>query len=352
MSTPAQRLRARIAANGPIPFAEVMREALYGEGGYYRRQTLAIGPEGDFVTASSISPLFGRATAEVIRRLDLVLGRPSDFLEVGYGSGAHLGTVLESLEADSRRRVIAVDRVRRQMPPSVEVFEEVPDAKETDVSGLIFSYELFDALPVHRLIGRQGGDVGELWVELDSSQTFRFVEGEISDPVLVDCLGPGFAGLAPGQIADVTPGWTQLYRQLADLLLEGLLVTFDYGFERRRLFDPRVRPHGTLACYRSHRVHRDALSELGNQDLTAHVDFTALREAGEDGGLATFAFTRQARWLLACGLFDQIQEADQTGRIEAMDLLNPAGMGEEIRVLVQGRGVDIKRVVDLELLTS
>ena len=352
MSTPAQRLRERIAANGPVPFAEVMGEALYGESGYYRRQTVPIGPEGDFVTGSSISPLFGRATAEVIRRLDRALGRPVDFLEVGYGSGAHLGSVLESLDAVSRRRVIAVDRVKRQLPSSVEVMEEVPDPEEIALSGLIFSYELFDALPVHRLIGRQDGSVGELWVDLDSNQTLRYVEGDLSDPVLRGCLGPGCTNLAAGQIVDVTPGWTQLYRQLASLLSEGLLVTFDYGFERRRLFDQRVRPHGTLACYRSQRVHRDALSDMGNQDLTAHVDFTALWEAGEDVGLETFAFTRQARWLLACGLFDQIQGADQTGRIEAMDLLNPAGMGEEIRVLVQGRGVDIGRLFDLEMLTS
>lgn len=345
-------MRERIATEGPVPFAEVMAEALYGESGYYTSQTLPIGPGGDFVTGASISPLFGRATAELIKRLDRVLGKPVDILEVGYGNGLHLSSVLEDLGEISGRRVLAVDRVTRPLPPTIEVLGDVADLEGIHFEGLIFSYELFDALPIHRLIGRQGGDIGELWVELNPDQTFRYVEGDLSDPALRDCLGRCAADLASGQIADVAPGWSPLYRQLAGLLGAGLLVTCDYGFERHRLFDRRVRPHGTLACYRRQRVHRDALSDLGNQDLTAHVDFTALRQAGEEEGLETVAFTRQARWLLACGLFDQIQVTDQAGRVEAMDLLNPEGMGEEIRVLVQSRDVEAEALLDLELLSG
>lgn len=329
-----------------------MAEALYGDTGYYRSKALPIGPDGDFITGSSFSPLFGRATAEVIKRLDRVLGRPADILEVGYGSGVHLSSVLEDLDPVPARRVLAVDRVTRPLASTVEVLEDVADLGEIHLQGLIFSYELFDALPIHRLIGRQGGQVGELWVDLNPDQTFQYLEGDLSDPVLRDCLGTGEADLAPGQIADVAPGWSLLYRQLAALLGAGLLVTCDYGFERHRLFDRRVRPHGTLACYRRQRVHRDALSDLGNQDLTAHVDFTTLQDVGEKQGLESIAFTRQARWLLACGVFDQIQLSDQAGRLQAMELLNPEGMGEEIRVLVQGREVVPESLFDLEMLSS
>ena len=352
MSSVAQGLRERIRSGGPIPFAEVMAEALYGDSGYYRSKALPIGPQGDFITGASISPLFGRATAELIRRLDRELGRPADILEVGYGNGFHLCSVLEDLAEVSGRRVLAVDRVGRPLPLTVEVLGDLADLDGVRLEGLIFSYELFDALPIHRLIGRQDGDVGELWVELSPDQTFQYVEGDLSDPLLRDCLGSSAADLAPGQIADLAPGWSPMYRQLASLLGAGFLVTCDYGYERHRLLDRRVRPHGTLACHQRQRVHRDALSDLGDQDLTAHVDFTALREVGEEDGLETLAFTRQARWLLACGLFDQIQTADQTARLEAMDLLNPAGMGEEIRVLVQSREVDAPALLDLELLNS
>lgn len=346
MSLPAKRLEDRIRSGGPVPFAEVMSEALYGESGYYRREESPIGPEKDYITGSSLSPMFGRATAQVLRRLDGCLGRESDFLEVGCGDGRHLAALLTGLPQGSGHRVMACDRVARELPAGVVRLESLSAADRRSIGGLIFSYELFDALPVHRLIGLSNGGLGELWVDWNPSAGFHYVEGALSDSELEACE----LDLEAGQIADVAPGWAPLYRQMAGLLKQGLLVTCDYGFERPRLFDRRVRFHGTLACFRQQRVHRDALSGLGSQDLTAHVDFTTLRQAGEESGLETVAFTRQARWLLAAGLFDQLREADQAGRLEAMDLLDPEGMGEEIRVLIQARGIDAAEVLDLELL--
>lgn len=351
MSTPEERLRDRIAARGPISFAEFMAEALYGEGGYYRADRSPIGVDGDYVTGSSLSPLFGRATAELIRRLDDCLGRPADILEVGYGSGAHLRSLLEGLGESSDRRIMALERVPRPLPDSVRVLRSLDDVP-ADLQGLIFSYELFDALPVHRLIGTTESSVGELWVELGPDGELRYLEGELSEPDLVQCLDPSSPGLAAGQIADVTPEWGPLYKRLAGNLQRGLLVTCDYGFERTKLLDGRVRFHGTLACYRGQRVHRDALRNVGRQDLTAHVDFTTLIEAGEAVGLETVAFTRQARWLLACDLFDQLERADLETRLQARDLLAGDGMGEEIRVLVQKAGLGIDAVVDREVLVG
>ena len=133
---------------------------------------------------------------------------------------------------------------------------------------------------------------------------FAWVEGELSR------LRPGRSAaetpaLETGQIADLSPDWAPLYRRLAARLGRGLLVTCDYGFETRRLLDPRIRRRGTLACYRRQRVHRNPFVDVGEQDLTAHVDFDALRRAGEAAGLETVAFTRQALWLTACGIFDE-----------------------------------------------
>jgi len=352
MPTPAQRLKARLADGGSIPFAEFMAEALYGENGYYTRGPAPMDAGGDFVTGSSLSPIFGRATAALVRRLDEALGRPADILEVGYGHGRHLETMVECLGNSSQRRILACDRVPRPLPAGVQGLANLDKQPPRSLTGLVFSYELFDALPIHRLIGRLDGTVGELWVELSPEEDFRYVEGAISDASLIGGLGGGEPDLEPGQVADVTPEWGSLYRQLAEILDIGLVVTCDYGFERRGLFDRRVRFHGTLACYRRHRVHRDALRAVGEQDLTAHVDFTTLREAGEAAGLATVSLSRQARWLLACGVFDQLQDADQTTRLEALDLLNADGMGEEIRVLVQGRGVSPSSLFDLDVLGS
>lgn len=323
-----------------------MEEALYGDGGYYRRPDLPISEQGDYVTGSSLSPLFGRATARLLSRLDSVLDRPAELFEGGYGTGRHLASVVSS-SSFTPRPVSAWDRVKRPVPEGVTAIATLEDLEKVD--GLIFSYELFDALPVHRLVGTEDG-VRELWVDLDGASGFAWTTREVSHPGLCSLLAG--ASLVPGQIADLSLGWAPLYRQLARRLGRGLLVTCDYGFEREKLLDPRVRRHGTLACYSRQRVHRNPFVLVGEQDLTAHVDFTALREEGEAEGLATVAFTRQARWLTACGLFDELAGADLATRREAMALLDGEGMGEEIRVLVQARGIDPERVLDLALLAQ
>lgn len=345
-----ERIRDRIRTEGPISFAVFMEEALYGEGGYYNRPDPPIGEAGDFVTGASLSPLFGRTTARLLRRLDRALGRPADLFEAGYGTGTHLANVVSALtelapDERAERRLLAWDRVDRPLPPGVERRESLESAEPID--GLVFSYELFDALPVHRLIGRKRG-IGEVRVDLDAEGGFVWSEGEFSDPSLPDLLD-GFR-LEPGQIADLAPGWVPLYRRLARRLGRGLLVTCDYGFERERLLDVRIRKHGTLACFSRQRVHRNPFVLVGEQDLTAHVDFSALIRAGEEEGLTTVRLTRQALWLTACGLFDDLQDAGPEARQEAMALLDGEGMGEDIRVLVQSRGIDVAEALDLRML--
>lgn len=347
MSSPEARLRERLAA-GPLPFAAFMEEALYGEGGYYARAEPPIGPQGDFVTGSSYE-LFGRATARLLARLDAALGHTADLLEAGCGSGAHLAAVAAA-DAASARRLLGWDRVRRPLPAGARALSELAELPVESVHGLVFSYELFDALPVHRLLRRADGSLGELWVELDEAGRFAWREGPLSHGHLPQRLALAAGDLEPGQIADLTPDCSLLYRDLARRLGRGLLVTCDYGFERARLLDPRVRRHGTLACYRAQHVHRDPFAEVGRQDLTAHVDFTALRLAGEAEGLATVAFTRQALYLAAAGLFDELAEAELPRRLQAASLLDPEGMGHDLRVLVQSRGLEAGEVLALELL--
>jgi SAM-dependent MidA family methyltransferase len=348
LASPLQNL---IHTRGPIPFAVFMEEALYGEGGYYNRADLPIGEEGDYATGASLSPLFGRVTARLLERLDSALGNASaELFEAGYGTGAHLESVVSALlERTLGRRIRAWDRVARPLPAGVERVRSLEEIGEGEIEGLIFSYELFDALPVHRLIGRADGSVGELWVDLDEG-SFVWREGEISDPALLDLLHDPDALLQPGQVADLSPGWAPLYRELARRLGRGLLVTCDYGFERERLLDPRIRFNGTLACYTRQRVHRNPFVKVGEQDLTAHVDFTALIRAGEAAGLRTVALTRQARWLTACGLFEELQGADAEARQSAMALLDGEGMGEEIRVLVQAKGIETEGLFEPGLL--
>lgn len=330
--TVEDRLRRRIEAEGPLPFAAVMEAALYGEGGYYARERLSIGPQGDFVTGSSWSPLFGRTTARLLRRLDAALLSPADLLEVGPGTGAHLQAVIAA--GAGSRRILACDRVRRAWPAGVEAVGSPEEAGL--LRGMVFSYELFDALPVHRLMGRPGGRVEELRVAVSAAGDLVWEPGPVSDVRLSEWLAARGVVLEPGQVGDVSLDWAPLYRRLAAALEEGLLVTCDYGFETAALFDRRVRRAGTLACYRGQRVHRDALRDLGEQDLTAHIDFAALREAGEAAGLVTVAFLRQAPYLAAAGIFEELALSPELSG-DAQRLLDGEGMGEAIRVLVQAR---------------
>ncbi len=324
-----------------MTFAEVMEEALYGPVGYYRRARPAIGPEGDFVTGSSLSPLFGETTARLLARLDAALGRPADYLEVGYGGGQHLAAV-RAADRSPGRRYLAWDRIGRPVPAGVERLAGLDALAARSIHGLVFSYELFDAQPVHRLVGTADG-LGELWVELAGGEPVWRL-GELSDAGLAELLS---VPLAAGQIADLAPGWRPLYHTLAELLGRGLLVTCDYGFEHRSLLDRRVRAHGTLAAYHRHRVDRQVLAGLGERDLTAHVDFSALIAEGEAVGLATLALTRQAPWLAAMGLLEGLERRPAAARVAAMELLRLDGMGEEIRVLVQARGLAADRVQGL-----
>src|SRR3954447_5970992 len=165
---PAPRLQSLIRAHGPIPFAAFMEEALYGEDGYYSREDVPIGESGDYVTGATLSPLFGRVTARLVRRLDGPLGEPAEMFEAGFGTGVHLGNVVPSLvDRAVGRRLRAWDRVARRVPEGVERVESLEAIGEGEIEGLIFSYELFDALPVHRLVGREDGSVGEMWVAID-----------------------------------------------------------------------------------------------------------------------------------------------------------------------------------------
>ena len=390
MNSLEARLRQRIADGGALPFAEFMEEALYGEGGYYATDSPRIGPDGDFVTGSTLSPLFGASTARLVERLAGQLGGAADLLEAGYGDGRHLRALLEVLPPDLSGRRLAWDRVERPLPAGVEQLGGLETTKGRPIRGLVFSYELLDALPFDRFrrtsegwellqVGLENGELNwvtrpllpptrtvavapaegmppqEEGMNLQEADTIDRAEGAPALPEVFSTL-PAHTELAlyaeltkPGQIVDLSPAWRTLYRQLADSLETGLLVTCDYGYERRRLLDARIRMHGTLACYRRQTVHRNPFVDIGRQDITAHLDFTTLIEEGEKAGLETLGFVTQAEWLGACGVFENLQEADAGTRMEAAQLLNPEGMGTAIRVLVQGRGVVAKGLFDLPL---
>ena len=335
-TSPTQRVLRNLLQYGDLSFRDFVEIALYHpETGYYSGPLNPVGKGGDYVTSPSLSPVFafaiGRLIGEFVARAD---GAVCTFVDIGCGSGAL------SREIHPEIRSYGIDRTRGNS------LLDVP----RDGMHILFSNELFDALPFARLVMR-GRELHELWID----PNFDWVEHEAPE-VYDDYFASHGITLEDGQFADVSLDWGGLYREIASFSEHALIVSFDYGYRARQLFHPRVRRFGTAASYTQHRVTRDLLANPGEQDLTAHINFDDLIRSGEELGASTLFFDRQAKFLLSLGitehpLFAPLDEvkpesveaalALREAREEARRLVLPDGIGEEIRVLVQGRGVPL-----------
>ena len=232
----------------------------------------------------------------------------------------------------------------------MRTLDEVP----RDGVHFIFSSELYDAIPFARLV-RRGEHLHELYV-VDRDGELDWSEHE-APAAYEDYFVERGIELAEGQFADVTPEWEAFHEDVARFVTRGLIVTLDYGYTAQKLFHPRARRFGTAAAYSGHRVHRDLLSDPGEQDLTAHINFSDLERAGERQGAKTLFFDVLAKFLLSIGVTEhelfrpvhelEIASADEgialiAAREEARRMILPDGMGEDLRVLVQGKGVSFQ----------
>ena len=345
----AERLRERIAREGPISFRDFMAAALYDpQEGYYATGA-RIGERGDFVTSPSISPLFAATLARRFAADVEKLEGPIDLVEVGAGTGQFLEDFAAALARDypdvaSRLRLTAVERsasaraalAERKIAPAPRILESAEALGRETVSGWIFSNELYDALPVVRAVcGAEGLD--EMRVAWDSES---FVWSRAPAPEAVrEHLESFGVTLAPGQIAEISFGAAPLHRTLARALARGDLVAFDYGHRAPVLYHPAARRAGTLVVHFGGLRRGDPLRHPGHVDLTAHVNWDLLIRAGEEEGLAGSRVVRQGKFLLELGIFDFVTTSQD--KWKAYRLVDPEGMGEELSVLVQtklGRG--------------
>ena len=341
-----------------IPFAEFMEVALYApDFGYYAGLRNPVGTAGDFVTSPAISPVFAYGLARLSSEFS---GRVGDALygivDMGCGDGSLLEILAARMPESHRARAFffgidrSLARVSDRLRKSIR-FSTDPSSIPLELPLLILCNELFDALPVTRLTVREGV-LREAMVRLrDGELEWSDRPASAEHAVYLSSRG---IDLVEGQTADVSPGWSQMYARVCNMVRRGLIVTFDYGFEQKRLFDRRVRMQGTAAAYRAHGVHRDLLADPGEQDLTAHVNFTDLISSGERLGMSTLTFTRQASFLLSLGVtdhelftpwqersIDSLENAvkDFEQREAARRLILPDGAGEDVRVLVQSRNM-------------
>jgi SAM-dependent MidA family methyltransferase len=364
----AALLAERVRRFGPITFAEYMRECLYHPvHGYYSQ------PESrrftDYYTSVDVHPIFGRLLARQFAEMWERLGRPADFhlVEAAAGTGRLGGQILDFAESQlpefyQSLRYVAVERsparcdqLAARLRSHIErdrchAAIEIPAGVSV---GCIFSNELLDALPVHRVI-KKNGALQEIFVGCDGA-AFSELQLPLSTCAISEYFAAQEISLIEGQQAEAALeacGWiTEVGRRLQ----RGFVLTIDYGHEATGLFDAHHMA-GTVLAYANHRAHEDFYSAPGQQDLTAHVNFTALRLWGKASGLQQLGLISQTAFLLALGQGNEFADlyeegADETGRVRARlqlkTLIFPEGMGERFQVLIQQKGVETPKLTGL-----
>lgn len=365
----AALLAGRIRANGPMTFAEFMEACLYHpEVGYYSR---ADTPRyRDYYTSVDVHPIFGRLLARQFHEMWIVLEKPNPFwlVECGAGSGRLAGHILDFIEKHfsefySTLRYVAVESSagRRsahaaafarhlnanRISSSSEISQEVP-------AGCIFSNELLDALPVHRVI-RERGVLHEIFVGLKDEDLIE-TSGDLSTPLIAEYFSRQQIELAEDQQAEVGLAACKWIEIAGTRLGRGFIVTIDYGHEAGELYNER-RMRGTLLAYEQHRTSEEYNRAPGEQDLTAHVNFTALDLWGRSAGLERAGLVTQSHFLLALGkqnefadLYEDVEsEAERIrARLLLKNLIHPEGMGETFQVIVQFKGIERPRLTGLD----
>jgi SAM-dependent MidA family methyltransferase len=354
----AERLRGRIKREGPITFFEWMRTALYDAAeGYYRKPERTIwGREGDYRTSPERSDLFAATFARYFASLYHKLGKPRSFpiAEIGGGAGQFAFGVLQTLQSyfpqvfaathyvfieigepaqsAARQRLISfADRVE---------FSSLNDLR-IDL-GVVFSNELLDAFPVHR-VTLVNGKLCEYYVTLSLDGQFEWIIGPPSVSDLAEYLKQHEICLREGQTVEINVEIEEWLASVAAKLARGFLITVDYGAEAAELYSSVEREQGSLRGFYRHAFVDNVLASPGHHDLTTTINWTAVRAAGERLGLRTVEFSRQDKFLLGAGLLDQLAvRCEKIGEAErirlstaAREMILPNTMAASFQVLVQ-----------------
>lgn len=357
------------ARGGAVPFDEFMRLALYHpEHGYYSGGKPRYGRSGDYLTAPTASEWYSRVLARLLSTTARAMGLLR-MVDVASGDGSFIDDVLESLGAGANGvldEIVSVERSEAMRSRQIDRFAHAPipvrwieGVSELEPGGkitVLHASELFDAQPVARVVGR-GGGLRELWVGVDD-RALAWSERPPRDEVAV-YFERHRVELAEGQLAEANLEAGDLHRELLRAAGDdGLVLVLDYGYEARRLYNPRGRFGGSLTTFRRHRFGRDPLESPGEVDLTAHVNWDDLRFAAERGDWTEIGLWPLAELLVRAGLEDELDErglgmeaaldaATVTARQEVKRLLDPEGMGSDLKVLVQAKGdmVDVAQSV-------
>lgn len=345
------RIKDRIRQYGCITFAEYMNMALYDpDYGYYTSGRKTVGTDGDFITSASLGPAFGAMVAEWIAGRYAEMGCPDGFevVEIGAGKGllcasimVHLrdshGTLYDSI----KYRIIEAPILRdapapfgkpltEEFPGKILMSDSLDDLADGSIIGCIISNELPDAFPVH-LVSTADGTLNEIYITLDDDM-FTEVVGELSSPAIAGYFQDLGINLPDGYRTEANMEAVDWIRKTAGKLNKGFILTIDYGYIAEEYYSPK-RMTGTLVCYHRHTYNENPYTRIGLQDITAHIDFLSLMNAGSSAGFSVFAFTSQREFLISQGMHAYLR-ANPSQRRVAQALMDPDGLGG-FKVLIQ-----------------
>ena len=366
-----QKIQSEIRREGCLTFARFMDLALYDhQNGYYmtRRYELShseeaggserIGWTGDFYTAPDLYPLLAKAIFKQILEVDDLLNHPSKLtiLELGGGKGLLAKDVLRECEGGAPELQSRINYLLIECSPimratqrghlkeflqrgwSIQWVSSLSDLKAGEITGVIFSNEFVDALPVHR-VTMQEGSIREVYVHWDNKDfSERLARPSTSE--LSTYLDENGVQLPDEFTTEIHLAAVRWMGEIARVLNRGLVLTIDYGHTAQDYYESS-RKTGTLLCYYRHSVSENPYVHVGDQDITAHVNFSGLAVMGERMGLVVTGFTNMMSFLLSLGADEMLDELDQDSEElqSAILLLRPNGMGETFKVLIQHKGM-------------
>ncbi|RJQ14888.1 MAG: class I SAM-dependent methyltransferase [Nitrospiraceae bacterium] len=368
-----QLIIEKIKKEGPITFETFMDIALYCPGsGYYSSGKTVIGRGGDFYTSPHLHPVFGAILAKLLMEMWAIIGKPPVFhaVEMGAGAGYLCRDILDYLHKPSNAPSLSKDKndfirsLRYVIVEPYEHFEKkqrdllgdylkcgdecpelvtwVKSLKEfpEQITGCIFSNELLDAFPVHLVEMEE--KLKEIYVDFDGTE-FVEVKGELSTPELTDYIGDFSMKLPQGYRTEINLRIRSWLEEINAALSRGFLLTIDYGYPAKEYYSEE-RTKGTLLCYHKHRTNENPYRNIGEQDITAHVNFSSLEKWGGALGLKTIGYCPQGTFLVSSGIDEVITELypdspDYLTEISKIKgLIFPQGMGETHNVMIQYKG--------------
>ena len=356
-----KKIVQRIKKKGPITFKQFMAMALYDpEFGYYKTEPGKIGREGDFYTSSHLHPVFGAVMGRQIHEMWDLMGQPENFriVEMGGGAGYFCKDLLGSLRSVDKFadffRTLKYTIIERspamrnkqqgllsEFSGKIEWLSALGDCG--GITGCIFSNELLDAFPVHLV--RMEDDLREIYLDFDEGKGFIEIAGDLSNEEILPYFRDFSVEIRKGYITEVNLGIRDWLWEIDEVLSRGFILTIDYGYPAWDYYS-EDRDRGTILCYHKHQMNENPYLNIGEQDITAHVNYSALKKWGEDIGIKTAGFCGQGVFMVSLGIDEDIKKiAEGAGdyvfeiaRIKKLIL--PQGLGESHKVMVQYKGVE------------